>query len=573
MATTKTFNNVRLQLKYDTLSNWTTNDPVLLAGEIAITSVPNATGDVHQAPAVLMKVGDGSKKFSELQFVSGMAANVHGWALEANKPSYTAGEIGGLEDAINATVQDTNTTYQIVKVNDYSYKLQYKDINGSWTDVAENGTVTIPKYDDTQVKADIDALETLVGTEKVDVQIQNAITALKLAETYDAKGAASTALTEAKSYTDTLANGAVKGNTDAIAAIKDGTTIDSFADVEASIKATAETAAEETAQALVDAKAYADGKDAAIAAALKAGTDAQADVDALEGKVGTVAEGKTVVQMIEDAQTAATYDDEEVRGLIKDNADAIDAIEADYLKAADKQALQEQITDNKEAIEVLNGTGEGSVDKKITDAFNKFATDVTNDDVVNSYKELIEWAATHGGEAAQMAGAIKTNADAIDALEGRMDAAEADIDALEGRADELEAKKHEHANKALLDTYTQTEANLADAVAKKHAHENAAVLEALKATDVQLWNQTATDLDVLEAAVGPIEEGKTLVDMVGEAKDAAIESATYDDTEVRGLIKTNADDIDAVEGRVGTLETNAVLDGDTLILSCGDSKF
>ena len=42
--------------------------------------------------------------------------------------------------------------------------------------------------------------------------------------------------------------------------------------------------------------------------------------------------------------------------------------------------------------------------------------------------------------------------------------------------DPIAAKSHEHANKALLDTYTQTEANLADAVAKKHSHANAAEL-------------------------------------------------------------------------------------------------
>lgn len=58
------------------------------------------------------------------------------------------------------------------------------------------------------------------------------------------------------------------------------------------------------------------------------------------------------------------------------------------------------------AIDTLNGTGEGSVKKAIDDAFNDFSTKVTDDAVVNSYKELIDWAATHGGEAAEMAGAI-----------------------------------------------------------------------------------------------------------------------------------------------------------------------
>ena len=56
---------------------------------------------------------------------------------------------------------------------------------------------------------------------------------------------------------------------------------------------------------LKQAKDYADGKDAAIATAKKAGDDAQKDVDALELKVGTVAEGKTVVGLIGEAKAQA----------------------------------------------------------------------------------------------------------------------------------------------------------------------------------------------------------------------------------------------------------------------------
>ena len=46
-------------------------------------------------------------------------------------------------------------------------------------------------------------------------------------------------------------------------------------------------------------------------------------------------------------------------------------------------------------------------------AINKFATDVTDDDVVNSYKELIDWVAAHGPEATQMASGISENKTAI----------------------------------------------------------------------------------------------------------------------------------------------------------------
>ena len=64
-------------------------------------------------------------------------------------------------------------------------------------------------------------------------------------------------------------------------------------------------------------------------------------------------------------------------------------------------------------LDVLTGNGEGSINKKIDAAINKFATDVTDDDVVNSYKELIDWVAAHGPEATQMASGISENKTAI----------------------------------------------------------------------------------------------------------------------------------------------------------------
>ena len=78
-----------------------------------------------------------------------------------------------------------------------------------------------------------------------------------------------------------------------------------------------------------DPAGAADAKDTAIAAANKAGDDAQADVDALETKIGTVATGKTVVQMISEAQAAATYNDAAVKEDILANTEAINALEED----------------------------------------------------------------------------------------------------------------------------------------------------------------------------------------------------------------------------------------------------
>lgn len=52
----------------------------------------------------------------------------------------------------------------------------------------------------------------------------------------------------------------------------------------------------------------------------------------------------------------------------------------------------------------------------------------------------------------------------------------------------VEEAMHTHENKALLDTYTQTEANLADAVAKKHSHKNATVLDGITSDKVTAWD-------------------------------------------------------------------------------------
>ena len=87
--------------------------------------------------------------------------------------------------------------------------------------------------------------------------------------------------------------------------------------------------------------------------------------------------------------------------------------------------------------------------------------------------------ATAAADATAKANAAEKNAkDYADGLNTDMNA----------RVEALEAIDHEHANKELLDTYTQTEANLADAVAKKHEHSNFDVLEGITSEKVTAWD-------------------------------------------------------------------------------------
>lgn len=75
----------------------------------------------------------------------------------------------------------------------------------------------------------------------------------------------------------------------------------------------------------------------------------------------------------------------------------------------------------------------------------------------------------------------------------------------EASIQEAIGKAHEHSNKALLDTYDQTNENLKDAVAKKHSHANADELAKIAAGDKEKWDAAATK-------VGTVAEGATKVE-------------------------------------------------------------
>lgn len=94
----------------------------------------------------------------------------------------------------------------------------------------------------------------------------------------------------------------------------------------------------------------------ANAAAAKAADDkavaAQNEVDALESLVGEVAEGKTVVQMIADAQAAATYDDTALAGRVT-TLEGDDAGKSVRTIANEELAKQLIAEDAKESLDTL----------------------------------------------------------------------------------------------------------------------------------------------------------------------------------------------------------------------------
>ena len=123
----------------------------------------------------------------------------------------------------------------------------------------------------------------------------------------------------------------------------------------------------------------------------------------------------------------------------------------------------------------------------------------------NTLKEVATYISEHEDVVTALNEAIGQKADktAFEALQASVEAlgavAKLDIVTEEYLSEELREKinaasdgNHSHLNKELLDTYTQTEADLADAVAKKHNHENKTVLDGITADRAAAWDGKAT---------------------------------------------------------------------------------
>lgn len=396
----------------------------------------------------------------------------------------------------------------LAKWNGTSYVQINLDTGATSIEVVGDGnTVTAASYDPATRKITL----TKGATHTTAEDVSNAID-LAIGELGNKEG--DTPYANVKEYVDDKIADVVAGSIEGLGALASKDKV-AESDLEATLatkingKANVGTADDTSdMDTLKGAKKYADEKAAAV----------QTEVDALEAKVGTVPESKTVVQMIEEAQEAATYDDTEIKSKVQANTDAIG---------------------------VLNGeaTVEGSVKKTVADEIAKVVAGAPES--FDTLKELSDWIATHGQDAAEMNSAIVALqnildgigdtesgekatvvayvTDAIAALNIGDYATAAQLTALAGRVTTLEGASHTHANKELLDTYTQTEANLADAVAKKHVHTNATELDKIANGDKAKWDAMeqnaknyadglASNYDAAGSAAGALADAKEYTD-------------------------------------------------------------
>lgn len=255
----------RISLKYDTYANWHSKNPQLLEGEVAVVVIPGSdpVDTISNVPTVLFKVGDGTKKFNDLPWVSGPAGDVHAWAKEDKKPSYTAKEISGLDTFISEQIKDTDTQYKIA-ISGRTVQLFKKDKGGAFGTTPDS-TFNLPD----------ETVHTLVeGTTNGTVKYDG--TDVKV------HGLGSAAY-EDRTFLDTNIADAKKAGTDAQTAVN------------ALSGKVGNVPENQTVIGL-------------IADAKKAGTDAQASVGALDTRVGAIPAGAA-------ATTVVGYVDEKIEAI------------------------------------------------------------------------------------------------------------------------------------------------------------------------------------------------------------------------------------------------------------------
>ena len=247
------------------------------------------------------------------------------------------------------------------------------------------------------------------------------------------------------------------------------------------------------------AKNYVDGVDNGLTARIKANEDAiagiQDELDTISGGVGSV--GTQIDNKIAALDLPNNYDS-------KGSADQalVDA-------KAYADGLNTAMDTRVKAVE----EGVAGIDSKITNAFNDFSTKVTDDNVVNSYKELIDYAAEHGSEFTALVGVVDAKADKtyVDGLAGNYDS--------KGSADQalVDAKAYADGLNTAMDTRVKAVESFDHSVYAKSA---------------DVYAKDAVDTKVADAQAAAIAQAKL------DAADAL--KSYYTKTEVDNLLTTNS---------------------------------
>ena len=227
---------------------------------------------------------------------------------------------------------------------------------------------------------------------------------------------------------------------------------------------------------------------------------AKAEVLGVVGTIPADATAKNVVDYIKEVVTAGAYDDKQIKA---------------------------DIAANKGAIDTLNGTGDGSVKKAVSDAVAKIVAEAP--EAYDTLKEISDWITNHTSDAATMNSQINTNKTDI-----------ANLKTLIGTLPDTATSKDivsyiaEYVSKALADSDLS----------------QYATAEALKAC-VGRVDAIEKKIPTLEAADTKNAEDITAVKGRMDTAESDIDALQTDMATEKPKIAKNADDIAALKGLVG----------------------
>lgn len=389
-----------------------------------------------------------------------------------------------------------------------------------------------------------------------------------------------------------------------VSAITDGESIDSFKDVETALagkQAVGDYATKDEAQS------YANSKDEAIAAAKKAGDDAQDALDTykesndkavadLTTYVGTIPAGATATNVVayvqEKTSGIATSENlQELTNRVTTAEGEIDALQADHLVKADKTELEGKIADAQaagdgaqsyaegvaadlaEAVEALEGADASQIERiaalegtivglsgamHFEGVKNEVPTDVSGyeqgDVIIVGNKEYVL-----NGDAFVEFGDASVNAEAITTLTGRVSTAEGKISTLEGEMDAVEGAVATKAEQTVVDgigqRVTTAEGKITALEGKMETAEGD--IDTLQGD----MTQAQSDIAALQEKFGDGEN--SVSDMISDAvsaetsaRETAVAGVQAEVDALEGVVATKADAsvVEGVSGKVTTLE-------------------
>lgn len=579
MATTTL--KTRLQLKYDTLTNWLAKDPVLLKGEIAVATIETTeSASGLTPPACAIRVGDGTKKFSELKWIQAVAGDVQAWAKDngatvqgwidtkiaaipaaasgAGTVDFTAGKL------ISQVTQDEGGKITAVKYAD----IAQGDVVGLTDALATLTSGVASKLDKNLASESASTTNLLIDTAAAQGMADDAKAGAIESAGADATSKVSAAKTALLGKGGTEGTHTIKGAYDAAAAASKAVT-----DLDMSSPAVAEQ--------FIDSITQTDGK----VSVTRASVSSKLSIDGTYSATNKLATVSTVTGAVDTAksdlqqQISAMTGAMRFRGTLTAAPTATTAAPSDGLgawRAGDMvlfgtaEYVVSKMTDSKPTWQLLGD--EGAYQTKLSFTGTPSASNkVVTNDTLESAKTALNGSITEAKNAADAAAIAAATADgkAVNAQDAA-DAAQGDATSALNKISAMSVKD---SGTGVVSAVTQTDGKIT--VTKKTLKVED-ISDLTFNTALSSTNKAASMTDVNSAKSAAIDEASSKIaaldsSVAATAATGNVYSVLTGVTQTDGKLTGKTEVTLAAIAKTGNVKDLIQTDGDTLILDCGNA--